>query len=67
MRLVESNNLFNFCHFHFHMRNLNQSGFGSETIEGLRTMLGLSVADPDPGSGIGFFRIPDPRPISLRA
>ena len=34
-----------------------------------------SVADPDPGSGafltpgsgIGFFRIPDPKPIFLRA
>ena len=23
----------------------------------------VSVADPDPGSGIGSFRIPDPKPI----
>jgi hypothetical protein len=26
-----------------------------------------SVADPDPGSGICFFRIPDPKSIFLRA
>ena len=27
----------------------------------------VSVADPDPGSGIGFFRIPNPKPIFFRA
>ncbi len=26
-----------------------------------------SVADPDPGSKIGFFQTPDPKPIILRA
>ncbi len=41
------------------------------------SLVGFSVADPDPGSGafltldsgtgIGFFRIPDPKPIFLRA
>jgi hypothetical protein len=28
--------------------------------------LEISVADTDLGSGIGFFRIPDPKPIFLR-
>ena len=40
-----------------------------------RILVESSVADPDPGSGafltpgsgIGFFRIPDPKPICLRA
>jgi hypothetical protein len=27
----------------------------------------ITVSDPDPGSGIGFFRIPDPKLIFLRA
>ncbi len=42
-------------------------------LKGAQAVLRIRIRDPvpfwplDPGSGIGFFRIPDPKPILLRA
>jgi hypothetical protein len=49
------------------MTGLDPQKFLTEHFLSSKILMWISVADPDPGSRIGFFRIPDPKPMFLRA